>query len=338
MEIKRAVRRALPLQIALCGPSGSGKTCSALQMAAGLVANPKVVVIDTERGRASLYADNKRVLSVLPNGFDVLDLDAPYHPERYIQAIDTCERAGYNVCIIDSASDSWDGPGGQADIAEQNRGMWNESKRWNKRLMTRINLSGMNVICCLKAQEKTKVVEVPDERKPGRTKKEFIPIGWQPICEKNFFYPMLLGLMIDAQTHVATAIKYIEDIAPFFATPHLISKQDGENLRRWNEGGKSVEPVERLLLRAEGAAGEGTEAYRAFFESLRAEQKRLLKPHHERLKRLASEGGKAEQAEIREFDIFPDPMDFRPGERISVKGKVLVANADCSAWTAAEGA
>src|SRR4051812_45383110 len=120
LQIKKAERRALPLQIAFYGPSSSGKTMSALMFAAGLVNGGKVAVIDTERGRASLYADNKKVLSVLPNGFDVVELDQPYHPKRFIEALNLIENSGYKACLIDSMSDAWDGPGGCTDIAEEN--------------------------------------------------------------------------------------------------------------------------------------------------------------------------------------------------------------------------
>jgi hypothetical protein len=39
----------------------------------------------------------------------VLPLDAPYSPERYIEAIKSCEDAGMEVIVIDSTSHEWEG-------------------------------------------------------------------------------------------------------------------------------------------------------------------------------------------------------------------------------------
>lgn len=292
LEIKKAVRRALPLQIAFVGPTNSGKTLSALLFSAGLVGpNEKIAVIDTEHGRASLYADNRRVLQALPQGFDVLELDAPYHPKRFIEAIDKAESAGYKVCIIDSSSDSWDGQGGCSDIAEGMKNMWNLAKLWNKRLMTRIALSDMHIICCLKAQEKTKIVEVPDSKNPGKTKQEYIGLGMQPICEKNFFYPMLLAFSCDPVTHVSTPTKCHDDLAEFFKTPRLTTKADGEKVRLWNEGGQKLGPHEQIVKRAEDAAEQGIGKYQEFWEGLTKEQRKSLVATHEKCKRRAEEVG-----------------------------------------------
>lgn len=273
LEIKRAVRRALPLQIAFYGPSGSGKTMSALLFAAGLANGGKVAVIDTERGRASLYSDNKRVLAALGGPYDVLELDQPYHPQRFIEALDVVENAGYKVCLIDSASDAWDGPGGCASITEENKGRWNKAKVWNKRLMTRMVLSNMHTITCLKAQEKTKIISKDDS--PDH-KEHVIPMGVLPICEKNFFYPMLLGFSVDPKTHLSEMVKAHEDLAWFFQKPKLITKEDGEMVRKWNETGSSMDPHEQLKKRARAAAEDGVDSYAIFFGGLQPTQKKVL--------------------------------------------------------------
>ena len=291
LEIKRAMRRALPMQLAFYGPSGSGKTFSALKFAAGILGpNEKVVIIDTERGRGSLYADNKKILADLPGGYDVLELDAPYHPKRFIEALDVCENAGYKVCLIDSASDSWDGPGGCTDIAEQNSGRWAPSKLANKRLMTRIQLSDMNIICLLKAQDKTKII---DKKDSASGKQEYISLGMCPICEKNFFYPLLLGFSVDPKTHVSTATKCDDNLLFLFGEPRLITKADGERLRAWNLSGTPLEDNEQLKKRSRVIAEEGMDTYKQFFAGLsKAQQKALAGPWHEENKFLAEQADK----------------------------------------------
>lgn len=305
-QIKKAVRKALPLQAAFVGPTNSGKTMSGLLFAAGLARpDERIVVIDTERGRASLYADNKRIRAALPNGFDVIELDAPYHPQRYIEAIDTAEQAGYKVCLIDSASDSWDGTGGCADIAEKKRG-WTEAKLWNKRLMSRIALSDMHIICCLKAQEKTKII---DKSKTASGKQEFIELGMQPICEKSFFYPMTLAFMVDSQTHLASIIKTHEDLQEQFRTPHLITPADGLAVRKWNDGGQQLGVNEQLIKRSRLAAEDGVQSYKDFFESLTPDQKRALTSHsaHTENKTAAERADRA--AEEQQQEEANEPQD-----------------------------
>jgi AAA domain len=296
LEIRKAVRRGLPLQSAFYGPSGSGKTFSALRFAAGL-AGPtgKVVIIDTERGRGSLYADNKKILADLPGGYDVLELDAPYHPRRYIEAIDLCESNGFKVCLIDSASDSWDGPGGCSDIAEKAKGMWNEAKLWNKRMMSRIVLSDMHIVCCLKAQEKTKVI---DKSKSASGKQEYIDRGVQPIWEKNNFYPMLLGFSVDPITHLSTCVKVHDDLAEMFKEPHLITKQDGERVRVWNEAANPVGDSEQLRKRSSMTAQQGKEAYASFVAALTPDQKRAIgKELHESNLEVAKQADQTDASE-----------------------------------------
>ena len=85
----------------LQGPSGSGKTYSALLVAYGLSYNwSKVAVIDSENHSAELYAH-------LGN-YNVINLAAPFTPEKYSQAIDVCEQAGIEVIIIDSTTHCWE--------------------------------------------------------------------------------------------------------------------------------------------------------------------------------------------------------------------------------------
>lgn len=285
-EIRKAVRRALPIQMAFYGPTGSGKTFSALLFSAGLAADGKVAIIDTERGRGSLYADNKKILAALPNGYDVMELDPPYHPQRFMKAIDAVEAAGYSVCLIDSLSDAWDGPGGCADLAEAANRNWIQPKLWNKKMMMRIVSSNMNIICLFKAQEKTKVI---DKTKSASGKQEYVDRGMQPVSEKGNFYPMLLGFSVDPATHLSTVIKCHDDLIEIFREPKLISKRDGELVLRWNKSGAAMDPMDAVQKRAKAAAEQGMEDYTIFFNSLTAkERKDLAATTHGENKSIAS--------------------------------------------------
>ena len=111
MELRKASRERVFLKIGLSGASGFGKTYSALLMAYGMTGDwQKIAVIDTENDSASLYSDLGEYLT--------LNLSAPYSPERYIEAINLCEKSGIECCIIDSISHEWEGKGGCLEILE----------------------------------------------------------------------------------------------------------------------------------------------------------------------------------------------------------------------------
>ena len=90
--IKKSTRKDSKVLISLAGLSGCGKTYSAILLARGLVGpKGKIGFIDTEQCRASLYSD-------LAGGFDVINMDAPFSPERYIKAVDAFKKA--NVVVV----------------------------------------------------------------------------------------------------------------------------------------------------------------------------------------------------------------------------------------------
>ena len=79
---KKAKREQIWLKVLFAGASGSGKTYTALRVATGIAKKTggKVAAIDTENGRIRYYANEF--------DFDDLQLEMPYSPEKYIEAID----------------------------------------------------------------------------------------------------------------------------------------------------------------------------------------------------------------------------------------------------------
>src|SRR4051795_9265264 len=109
MQLQPASRKNVKIRMALQGPSGSGKTYSSLLVAYGLTGNwSSIAVIDTENHSSELYAH-------LGN-FKVLHLHLPFTPERYIEAIQVCEKEHMQVVIIDSISHEWEGAGGILEV------------------------------------------------------------------------------------------------------------------------------------------------------------------------------------------------------------------------------
>src|SRR5690606_22128084 len=101
MNLRQSERKQAKIKMALQGSAGSGKTYSSLLLAKGLTGDfSKVAVIDTENGSADLYAHLGE--------YGVITLTPPFTPQKYVEAITLCEKAGIEVIIMDSISHCWD--------------------------------------------------------------------------------------------------------------------------------------------------------------------------------------------------------------------------------------
>ncbi len=176
-----ASRQSVKARIALAGPSGSGKTYTGLVLASALAAGGSVAVIDTEKGSASLYADEFK--------FDTLELDPPFDPARYVAAIHAAEQAGYAVILIDSLSHAWSDEGGVLDIvdkeAERSRGnkfaAWRKGTPAHNSLVGAIVRSSAHVVATMRTKTAYAV-----EESGGRTSVR--KIGLEPIQREGIDY------------------------------------------------------------------------------------------------------------------------------------------------------
>jgi hypothetical protein len=284
-QVTDAVRESVSLLTAIFGPTGSGKTYSALLLAAGISGPDGVVgMLDTENKRGSLYADDPGIRAALPKGYKRVDLKAPYTPKRYIQALQALERYGCTVAVIDSTTHEWAGEGGCVEIAENNRignlDNWPLAKKEHKRFMAYCMSSQMHIIFSLRAHDKSKPVKKGDLVSPDSTeryeKTGYISLGMQPDTEKNLVYECLLSLRVDDKNHHAYPVKVPGMLKHVFPGGKLITKADGEAIRQWNDGGQQADPNEKLRERARLAAGDGMQAYHAFFQSLTAAERTTL--------------------------------------------------------------
>ena len=232
---KKAERKQARLRLALAGPSGSGKTYSALQMAKGL--GGKIAVIDTEHGSASLYAHIA--------DFDVMELHAPYTPERYIEAIKAAEQAGYQVLIIDSYSHEWTGPGGCLEINDETAkarfkgntwSAWSETTPRHRKLTDKILTSPLHIICTMRS--KTETVQ-------GEGKK-IVKLGLKSEQRDGTDYEFTVVLDITHDGHYAVASK---DRTRLFENPELITEETGRKLLDWlNCGTNQRERAKSMMV------------------------------------------------------------------------------------------
>lgn len=230
--LRKAARQKSKLRIGMSGPSGSGKTYSALLVAKGLASSmDKVAIIDTENGSADLYSHL--------GDFNVLTLQAPYAPERYIEAIHECEKAGMEVIIIDSVTHEWDGKGGTLEINEliaktkfkgNTWSAWSETTPRHQKFIEAITTSPLHIITTARA--KTETVMTDDKK----VKK----LGMKEIQREGFEYELTLNFTLDREGHYATASK---DRTELFinSDPFVVNEETGKTLKQWAESG--IEPI-----------------------------------------------------------------------------------------------
>lgn len=263
---KKAERKQAKLRLALAGPSGSGKTYSALLIAKGL--GGKIAVLDTEKGSASLYADLV--------DFDVVDLMAPFTPERYIEVITAAEAAGYDTLVIDSYSHEWTGPGGCLEANEalahsKFRGntwaAWNETTPRHRKLTNKILGSSMHIICTMRS--KTETVQGED--------KKIIKLGMKSEQRDGTDYEFTVVLDVAHDSHEAVASK---DRTRLFSGYEVITEATGHKLIGWLNGGTSVKDqlVDLIADIATAPAMDALQsAYTAAYSAARGDDESLAK-------------------------------------------------------------
>jgi hypothetical protein len=230
MEIRKALRKQAKIKLALQGSSGSGKTYSALLLASGMTAWPKIAVIDTENHSADLYAHLGE--------FNVLQLSKPFSPERYISAIEICEQEGMEVIIIDSITHEWEGSGGILDIHGNMQG--NSFTNWAK-ITPRHNAFVQKILeshCHIITTIRTKTDYVLSE-KNGKMVPE--KVGMKGITRDGMDYEFTTVFDLDLK-HNASASK--DRTGLFMDKPEgIITKEHGVRILQWCSKGISLEEV-----------------------------------------------------------------------------------------------
>jgi ABC-type dipeptide/oligopeptide/nickel transport system ATPase subunit len=280
INIRKAEREGARLVLGIAGISGSGKTYTALQLAYGL-ANfdaSKVGFLDTENRRGSLYANALKDANGQVQQFWIGDLYAPFSPQRYIDAILEFQRMGVEVLVIDSITHEWEGQGGCEEIAHAGNPRmpdWKRAKAEHKRFMNAMLQSDMHVIACIRAREKVKVEKV-------NGKSEVIPIGIQPVTEKNVMFEMTASMMMMDAGRQREVIKTSGTDAIFgpagFHQGYL-TPQHGKMLRDWVDGAKALDPrIEHAKNSLRTVCEQGMEALAAAWKALPQEVKQAIGP------------------------------------------------------------
>jgi hypothetical protein len=225
MQLRKATRKKAKIRLGLSAVSGGGKTYSAILVAKGLCGDlSKVALIDTENGSADLYAHL--------GDYNVLPLTAPFSPERYIEAIRTCEKAGMEVIIIDSISHEWDGKGGCLEIVESLGGKYQDWAKVTPRhqaFLEAILHSPCHVITTVRRKQDYEMIKDGNKVKVEKS-------GLREITREGFEYELTINLEMDTRHH-ATASKDRTNL--FMGKAAFVpSEKTGELIAQWCEQGE----------------------------------------------------------------------------------------------------
>lgn len=264
-SFRPAVREAVGLLIGLAGASGSGKTMSAMRLAAGIVGKGnRFAVIDTEARRSLHYAEMF--------DFDMCELHPKFRPDNYAEAIIAADKAGYKVIVVDSMSHEWAGEGGVIDFQDEEldrmagddwkkreackMAAWIKPKTQHKMMVQKLLQVKATIILCFRAEEKVKM-----EKENGKT--VIVPIGWQPICEKNLPYELTVSFLLTPDAPgMPKPLKLQEQHKALFPLDKPINEESGRLVAAWAAGGAKketppavtphpLETVERTVIEAE---------------------------------------------------------------------------------------
>lgn len=234
LQLRKATRQKAKIRLGLSSVSGGGKTYSSILIAKGLSNGnmDKIALIDTENGSGDLYANL--------GDYNVITLEAPYTPERYIEAINACESAGMEVIIIDSITHEWDGKGGILEISNSMTG--NSYTNWAK--LTPRHQAFIDKILQCKAHVITTVRRKQDYEMTTNSQGKLVPqkVGLKEVTREGFEYELTVNLELDTN-HNATVSK--DRTGLFVGKPDFKpSEETGKLLLDWCENG--VEPIKEI--------------------------------------------------------------------------------------------
>lgn len=241
-QIKKAQREKIYTKIALMAPSGGGKTYSALRLATGMAEElkkqngkaAKILLANTEQKRGYYYADEF--------DYDIVDIDAPYNPEKFVDLIEFAVSEKYDILILDSTSHEWEGKGGCLELQQQAGGTYQAWARITPRHNKFINAiadSPIHIIATMRGKDQYEMTK--DER--GKTSVQKLGVGAKQ--RDGFEYEFTCTFLIDQKTNCAEAQKDNTHIFEHEGAM-LLTENHGKKIIQWANLGKGYTPVKRV--------------------------------------------------------------------------------------------
>lgn len=230
MNLQRAQRKRAKIKMGLQGPSGSGKTYSALLVGYGLCNSNwnNLAVIDSENHSAELYSHLGE--------FNVLNLTDPFTPEKYIQAIEICEKAGMEVLIIDSLTHEWlyllDY---HSSLQGNSFTSWSKVSPRHDKLIQKILQSPCHIIVTMRTKQDYVLVEKNNKMVPEK-------VGLKSIQRDGLEFELSLVFDLDMKNHATVS----KDRTGLFTNcpEEKLKIQTGKDILDWCNSGADVKPTD----------------------------------------------------------------------------------------------
>lgn len=259
--IQPAIRTGHKARIALSGPTGSGKTFGALIIARELAGpDGKILLIDTERGSASLYSDKF--------DFETIDWKPPYDPREVASDLLDVSKQ-YDVVVIDSMTHFWQGEGGTLDIVDAAgaRAAGNNYAGWKTGTPAQNSFveSMLQADCHVIATMRSKMEYVLEQGKNGKTAPK--KVGMSPIQRDGIEYEFTIGAELDLEHRLLITKSRFADIADNMYPSHQV-KDMAASVKEWLDAAPAVNLAGYVLqvVTDESARKALGEAWRATFE------------------------------------------------------------------------
>ena len=240
-QVKKAKREKIYVKIALMAPSGGGKTYGSLRLATGMAEEIKketgkearILMANTEAKRGYYYANEF--------DYDIVDIDPPHNPEKYVELIDFAVNEGYDILIIDSSSHEWEGKGGCLELQQQAGGTYQSWAKVSPRHAKFINAiadSPIHIIATMRGKDQYEMTK--DDR--GKTTVQKLGVGARQ--RDGFEYEFSVTFLIDQKTNTAEVQK---DNTHIFDSegPTILSENHGVKIIKWANSGEGYTPVVR---------------------------------------------------------------------------------------------
>jgi hypothetical protein len=235
-----------------------------MALAQGIVGrNKPFAVIDTESGRASHYAPLPGQEPDFDSSFrfDVLDLQEPFRPQAYADAIKAAE--SYGCIVVDSVSHMHAGHGGLLDWHEEildkmagtdfkkrevcAMAAWVKPKMAYKSMMQDLLQVKAHIILCFRAEAKVEMVKDSNGKTVIQPKKGLTALdGWTPVSEKTMPYELTVSFLLTADAPgVPKPIKALQpSLRSVFPLDEKLSEDSGRRIAEWaSGGGKGLVPL-----------------------------------------------------------------------------------------------
>lgn len=236
-EIKKAVREKISVKVALMAPSGGGKTYGALRLATGMAQEieketgkkAKILMGNTEQKRGYYYANEF--------DYDIVDIESPHNPEKYVELINFAVEQGYDILIIDSSSHEWEGKGGCLDIQTQAGGTyqaWGKISPRHQKFIDAIAESPIHIIATMRGKDQ---YETTKDEKTGKINVQKLGVGAKQ--RDGFEYEFTCTFLIDQKTNTSEVQKDNTHIFEGRGAT-ILSEKDGVELIKWANEGKEA--------------------------------------------------------------------------------------------------